>query len=130
MPHKDKEEKKEYNKKYYETNKEKRKEQYKKKKVKLTCNCGIIPSFNYPNEKALYCSSCKLDNMIDVKNKRCKCGKRPSFNYPDKKSPICCKSCKMDNMIDVKHKSCIITGCDKRARNQVYCPRCYKMNNQ
>ena len=37
----------------------------KKKNVKFNEEVQI---FNYPNEKqALYCGSCKLDDMIDVK---------------------------------------------------------------
>ena len=37
----------------------------------MICN-STRPYFNYPNEeKALYCVSCKLENMVDVKNRKC-----------------------------------------------------------
>ena len=34
------------------------------------CNCGKQASFNYPSIKyAIYCKSCKLDGMINVRKK-------------------------------------------------------------
>jgi hypothetical protein len=33
--------------------------------------CGKIPNSNYPNEKkALYCTACKKEGMVDVTTKR------------------------------------------------------------
>ena len=47
-------------------------------------NCMKYSTFNLPTEKkSLYCSLHKLDNMINVKNKKCickDCKKIPSFN--------------------------------------------------
>ena len=41
------------------------------------CKCGNArPYFNEPGEtKAMYCSKCKTNTMVDVINKKCKCGK-------------------------------------------------------
>ena len=37
----------------------------------IICN-STRPNFNYPNGKqALYCGSCKLENMLDVETKTC-----------------------------------------------------------
>ena len=40
--------------------------------VKLKrCHCGKTqPIFNYQGLKAEYCSECKLDDMINLKNKK------------------------------------------------------------
>lgn len=50
------------------------KEEYKL--VSRLCHhpgCQTIPNYNYPGETtALFCSSHKLENMIDIKSKRCK----------------------------------------------------------
>ena len=71
--------------------------------------CKIKRSFfNYTNEKkTLYCGSCALPDMINVKSKRCQCGKKtPGYNEPGETIAICCYSCKTDTMINVKHKRC------------------------
>ena len=71
--------------------------------------CKIKRSFfNYTNEKkTLYCGSCALPDMINVKSKRCQCGKKhPVFNEPGETTAICCSSCKTDTMINVKSKRC------------------------
>ena len=35
------------------------------------CECGKQASFNYPNiNKAICCKDCKLDGMVNVRNKR------------------------------------------------------------
>ena len=47
-------------------------------------NCKTRPTFNVEEEtKALYCSKHKLENMVDVVNKRCihpNCKTLPNFN--------------------------------------------------
>ena len=51
--------------------------------------CSIKQShYNSPHEKqALYCCSCKFDDMIDVVSKKCViCNlKQPNSNYPNEK---------------------------------------------
>ncbi len=66
--------------------------------------------FNYKDKKiTLYCSSCKLENMIDIKSKKCiNCNiKCPAFNYKNESKPLYCGDCKLQNMIDIKNKKCI-----------------------
>jgi uncharacterized protein YajQ (UPF0234 family) len=68
------------------------------------------PNFNNPNEdKGLYCSDCKTDDMIDVKNRKCiKCKlKQPAFNNPNEVKGLYCADCKTDDMIDVISRKCI-----------------------
>ena len=74
----------------------------------IICQCGKAnPYFNNPGEThAMYCSSCKTDGMVDVKNKICPCGKHPFFNNPGEKTAICCSSCKTDGMVNVRSKRC------------------------
>ena len=72
----------------------------------IICNLKY-PNFNYKDEqKALYCASCKLDDMIDVKHKRCiTCDLRqPTYNYPSEENALYCNDCKHCGMIDIKHK--------------------------
>ena len=79
------------------------------KKVRRHCECGKAqPHYNYEGEtKAICCSSCKKENMVDVVHKMCECGKaHPIYNYEGETKPICCSSCKKENMVDVKNKKC------------------------
>jgi hypothetical protein len=74
--------------------------------------------FNFINEtKAIYCSSHKLNGMIDIKNKICnyeECKKISNFNFENERKPIYCFTHKLDGMIDVTHKKCIFEGCKIR----------------
>ena len=54
----------------------------------ITCNFKQA-NCNYPNEqKPLYCSGCKFDDMIDVRHKKCIIcnSKQPIFNYPNEET--------------------------------------------
>ncbi len=81
-------------------------------------NCNTQPIFNYENKKiGLYCNVHKLDNMINVKNKKClynNCKTRPCFNYENKKIGLYCNVHKLDNMIDITHKKCLYNNCKTR----------------
>ncbi len=81
-------------------------------------NCYIRAYFNYKNEKtAIYCSSHKKDDMIDIISKKCieeNCDKIPTFNYKNEKTAIYCKTHKKDDMIDIINKKCIEEKCDKQ----------------
>lgn len=80
----------------------------------IQCNTKQ-PYFNYPNEKiAIYCSKCKLDGMVNIKDKKCiKCNNiTPGFNYPNEKSPAYCNECKLDGMIDIKTPRFICKSCN------------------
>ena len=68
---------------------EDRKPQYK------ICHCGKHePNFGLSTDKrASYCFECKVDKMIDIKNKKCqenKCIKQPSYNFEGEKIALYC----------------------------------------
>jgi hypothetical protein len=104
--------------------------QHKTDQMKLSCQlcpCGKQPFFNFKDMTPKFCSVCKLDGMIDVKNTKCFCGKsQPRFNYEGQK-PIFCNSCKEEDMINLLFKKC---KCGKRARynypelKSEYCTDC------
>ena len=74
-------------------------------------NCKKQPLYNYKGEsKPLYCSSCKLDNMIDVIHHKCIIcnNKRPSFGMIEDKKAYYCSGCKLKGMIDIINPKCII----------------------
>ena len=74
-------------------------------------NCKKQAIYNYKGEtKPLYCSSCKLDNMIDVIHDKCIiCNyKRPSFGMLEDKKVRYCSGCKLIGMIDIINPKCII----------------------
>ena len=116
---------------------------YKKKSRQcLNKDCKTEACFNYKNytsiniRKCIYCSKHKLENMIDIKNKKCiKCyNKQPVFNYGDQKNALYCGDCKLDNMIDLISKKCI--NCNNKIasfnyednKNALYCGDC-KLEN-
>jgi len=91
------------------------------------CKCGKQSNFNYKDMPPKFCSVCKLDEMIDVKNNKCFCGKsQPRFNYDGLKSSFC-NDCKEENMVNLLFKKC---KCGKRARynypelKSEYCKDC------
>jgi hypothetical protein len=79
--------------------------------------CQKQPNYNYPGETtALFCSSHKLENMVDIKHKRCNhdgCQKIPIYNYLGESKARFCSSHKLENMVDIKHKRCEHDGCQK-----------------
>jgi len=92
-----------------------------KNTVKQGCrqqNCKIkYPVFNYYGEsKGLYCSTHKLERMIDVKSPKCKqndCNKRPTFNYNRESKGLYCSTHKLEEMINVKRPKCKHDGCNR-----------------
>lgn len=104
--------------------------EHKEINMKLSCTmckCGKQPFFNFKDMTPKFCSVCKLDGMIDVKNSKCFCGKsQPRFNY-DGLKPSFCNDCKDENMINLLFKKC---KCGKRARynytelKSEYCKDC------
>jgi len=104
-------------------------------KPKKCITCKIKqPISNYPNEeKAVYCASCKLENMVDITTKRgitCKL-KQPTFNYPNEERALCCKSC-IENMVGIKHNNystCTLNQASYHYPNEkhsLYCNDCKK----
>ena len=74
-------------------------------------NCKKQGIYNYKGEtKPLYCSSCKLDNMIDVIHHKCIIcnNKRPSFGMLEDKKAYYSSGCKLKGKIDIINPKCII----------------------
>ena len=106
------------------------------------CVCGKArPTYNNKGEtKALYCSACKKDEMVDVKHQKCVCGKsRPSYNNKGEIKALYCSACKKDEMVDVKHQKClgfinngITEACPYETtgnpKYKNYCTECFKRN--
>ena len=95
----------------------------------VKCPCGKNACFNYIDNKPIYCSPCKKDGMVDVKNKRCeKCSKRPVYNFEGAKNGRFCVDHREDGMVDVKHKRCVTPLCDiivGSSKYDGYCLFCY-----
>lgn len=90
----------------------------KPKRKQVECNfndCNKCPTYNYKGEKIrLYCSSHKLEGMVDIKNKHCEnidCTRLPVFNYPKTKIPRFCNSHKLTGMVNIKDKTCKFNTC-------------------
>jgi len=65
-------------------------------------------------KKALYCSTHKLEGMINVKDKTCiypNCKTRPIYNIENEKKALYCYTHKLEGMVDIKHKTCIYPNC-------------------
>jgi hypothetical protein len=93
-------------------------------------SCKKRAYFGIKGQKSEYCSSHKLEDMIDIKNKRClhkDCNKISSYNLPGKKHAIYCVSHKSEGMVDVKSKRCKTPLCDVSANKKYkgYCLRCF-----
>ncbi len=73
------------------------------------CRCRKShPTYNEPGEtRAICCSECKTETMVNVISKKCTCGKRrPTFNEPGETRAICCSECKTETMVNVINKKC------------------------
>lgn len=79
-------------------------------------NCNTRSTYNYPNEtKAMYCTSHKLDGMMDINNKKCNhegCNTVPCYNYEGETKAIYCSLHKLEKMMNVKHRKCQHEGCN------------------
>lgn len=106
--------------------------EHKDSNMKLSnnlCKCGKQPFYNFKGLPPKFCSVCKIDGMVDVKNKKCFCGKsQPRFNFENLK-PGFCNECKDEGMINLLIKKC---KCGKRARynfeglKSEFCASCKK----
>ena len=92
------------------------------------CKCGKYAIYNYNDKKPAFCKECKLEGMINVKDKKCVCGDGLKiYNYEGQQAQYC-SSCKEPNMINVIHKRC---NCGKAMPNYnfenlvpKYCNQC------
>jgi hypothetical protein len=111
----------------------------------LNKDCNKGASCNYKNtnslkklniRKCIYCSKHKLNNMIDIYNKKCIICKikHTSCNYENEKIPLYCGDCKLENMINIISKKCIICKMKQPVFNSInekialYCGDC-KLEN-
>ena len=77
-------------------------------------SCEKSAYFNIRGNKAQYCSTHKLDIMINVIDKLCSeigCDKRATHNTPEFTSPLYCITHKLDGMVNLKTKRCAFYHC-------------------
>ena len=101
----------------------------------MTAKCIVCkitrPTFNFEGQKtATHCGTCKLENMINVKDKKCIVCKitRPIFNFEGEKTATHCGDCKLENMIDIKNKKCKSDWCNTQPyknKYKGYCLFCF-----
>ena len=81
-------------------------------------NCKKQPIYNVEGEtKGVYCSTHKLDGMVDIINKKCNyegCKTMPIYNFEGETNRLYCVAHKLEGMINVKHKPCSYEGCKIR----------------
>lgn len=89
----------------------------KKSNICIWKDCTKSASQNFPGlKKRIFCSSHKLDSMINVTRVLCaenNCNTMPNFNYPDLKIGKYCTIHKLEGMVDVINKKCKIDNCNK-----------------
>lgn len=96
------------------------------------CGTGSAVYNTKGETRALFCSNCKQENMVNVVSKKCQtCQKKsPTFNKMGEVIPIYCYDCKEVDMIDVKHKKCIKCNITRPTFNNegssvaLYCFKC------
>ena len=80
--------------------------------------CKKRPAFNVSGETtSLYCSTHKLQGMVDVKHIHCfyeGCKKIPVFNIEGETKGLYCSAHKLQGMIDIMNKPCKSDGCKTR----------------
>ena len=83
------------------------------------CDKKVRATFNLPGEKkAICCSQCKSETMVNVIDRKCLCSKaQPTYNLPNSKQAICCQSCKTPDMIDIKNTDKLCITCNKNRAN-------------
>jgi hypothetical protein len=83
--------------------------------------CTTHPIFGDPSDGVRrFCKTHKLDDHVDVMNKRCEhagCDTRPNFGSPSDGISRCCKTHKLDDHVDLGNLSsqCTHDGCSTRA---------------
>ena len=98
-----------------ETKIQKRKQ---KRKLCIYEECKVLPCYNLEGKtKGLYCSTHKLDKMVNIISKSCiyeNCKVIPSYNLEGNKKPSHCSTHKLEKMINVITKKCIYDNCKTR----------------
>ena len=100
------------------------------KNICIVCK-NTYANFNYADqEKAIHCATCKLENMVDIRNRKCPCGKTPSFNFPGEITRVYCVDCKEPGMISLIASMCITCNITQATQNYpgkieyLYCAKC------
>ena len=101
--------------------------EHKENNMKLSsnlCKCGNKTYYNLEGLKAKFCSECKPDKAINVKNKLCLhegCNIQANFNYETEQTSIYCFTHKKNEMINIKNKNmmCVNENCKTRANYNV-----------
>jgi hypothetical protein len=88
------------------------------------CPCGKYTIFGFIGGKVECCKKCKLEGMIDIKNRKCVECKRlesdiskqiqPTFGYVNGK-PTHCKNHMLNDMTDLRHKKETCLDCNIRS---------------
>jgi hypothetical protein len=80
--------------------------------------CKKYAHYNYEGETIRsHCKKHKLENMVNVVNKRCiseNCTIMPVFNYKGCKTALYCSGHKLENMVDVNNRTCMRKDCNIR----------------
>ena len=93
--------------------------------------CKVRPAYNKEGEKtALFCSSHKLEGMVNVISKTCiheGCKVIPVYNKEGQTTALFCSSHKLEGMVDVKSKTCKSSWCFTRVQEKYdgYCLFCF-----
>ncbi len=93
--------------------------------------CNKHPSCNFKGERIpLYCSQHKLQDMVDIINKRCKfegCDTRPNCNFKRETKGLYCSQHKLQDMVDIRNKRCKSYLCSTQISEKYegYCLFCY-----
>ena len=94
-------------------------------------NCYRKACYNHIGQNtALYCSSHKMENMINVTTGKCShhdCHKYPSFNYEHEKRGMFCYTHKKAGMVNVIEKICKTPMCNTQVTDKYkgYCVYCF-----
>ena len=75
--------------------------------------------FGVEGGKPVFCSACKVGDMVDLTRGRCQmggCGNRARYGVEGGKPVLCGTCCEDDNMVDLTQRRCTTDGCGKRAR--------------
>ena len=78
--------------------------------------CVIHPTFGYQGQRPLFCSSHRLEGMLDVISKICQndgCNKNAAYGY-EKGQRKYCATHRLEGMLDVKNKRCRSDQCNKQ----------------
>ena len=99
----------------------------------IYAECKRTSMYNFEGHKALYCSSHKQSEMVNVHHKKCNfsgCRKIPTCNFKGETKGLYCFEHKIDKMINIKDKKCIFEDCTTQStfnyeglKEKLYCSK-------